>query len=1582
MKKRLWSILLVVAMCLTMLPAPVPALAEETQGTCGEGVTWYYDDSTATLTISGSGAMVLPEDGDWLPFQDDIRAIVVAEGITSICERAFGSCPMVETVQIASTVTTIGAAAFADLPNLTTVAFDAGSQLESIETDAFNGCVSLTDLTIPASVTMVGTAAFADCANLQTVTFAGSVGTIASLAFADCGELQVIVQGDTPPVMDSNSFANTTVTIHSPENWETAANGNEKDNSTGAKTGSEPQEAWTYDADTKTLTIHSDEAMRDYNKAWKLPPWYYDHREDLTTVILDAAVTRIGNYAFYDCQAITSIKIQGNIGYIGESAFQYCDKLKSIAGIEQVTSIGKRAFYCCARLESFTIPDGVTEIAAETFVYCAELKSITIPSTVEKIGNRAFQGCAWPKIIFEGNAPEIADDCFSEFSYGGTHKVTADVYYPKDKNWTEENRQNYGGQLTWFANPRTVTFDGNADGAANIPKAQTLGPGENTATEPAPPTRTGYEFGGWYTDATCAAGQEYDFEQLVQEDLKLYAKWEQKSHRITFHYNDGSTTDAVQDVTEGEKATVPELSTRTGYEFGGWYTDAACTAGQEYDFERPVKGDLELYAKWTVNTYQVMLHTNGGTIAKDETVTSYTYGQVTGLPTDVSREGYTFGGWYENSDYSGNEVTAIGETETGDKEYHAKWTVNIYLVTLNTNGGTIAEAENVTSYTYGAGATLPQTVSREGYTFGGWYESSACDGSPVTAISVTDIGDKTYYAKWTPNTYTATFLYNENGAAYQTMTVPYNGFTPPVDPTKEGYTFLGWYSRTDTGEYEYNFAWAVEADLTLYAKWGPYYFDADTGTLTISEDMEGLRNRDQQPWAAYREQITRVVIKEGVKKIGGQLFGGCSSLTEVTIPNSVTEIGYSAFADCTSLKTIGLPKNLTIIGTAAFGGCTALTSMELPESVTEIQERAFSECDSLTSIEIPEKVTEIQDGTFEYCYNLTSVTIPSSVTAIRESAFSRCDSLKTIDIPNSVTMIGSCAFMESGLECIVLPDSVEVIGADAFEECESLTDVTLPKNLTKIPESMFAKCSSLKTIVIPDGVRGIGWYAFGKSGLESITIPASVKDIASSAFASCRSLQAVVFEGGAPDFDDDDCFKNVTATVYYPKDAQTVPWTEQNMLQYGGQLTWRVNALTIIFHTGNGSTPAPQTTAYGGSAAKPDADPEKTGYLFGGWYRDEACTAAFDFETTKITDDTSIYAKWIALAYTVHFDSQGGNAVDDQTVGYGSTVSKPADPTRTGYDFKGWYMDAACKDAYDFDTLVTGDLTLYAKWVRRSASSSSSGTASTYSPAITKPDNGDVTISPASPKQGDTVIITPKMDDGYGVGTVTVTDSKGKAITVRDNGDGTYSFIQPRGKVTIAVTYQEIGCLKDSACPLSKFADVSINAWYHDGVHYVLEEGLMGGRSDNQFAPNATITRAELAQILYNKAGRPEVTDWSAFSDVPETAWYASAVAWAQQNKVVNGIGNNKFAPNQAITREQIAVMLYNDAGRPEVSGTITGFADVASVSDWAKPAVLWATQNKIIGGALRADGKLLLNPTDGATRAETANMLKRYYSK
>lgn len=267
----------------------------------------------------------------------------------------------------------------------------------------------------------------------------------------------------------------------------------------------------------------------------------------------------------------------------------------------------------------------------------------------------------------------------------------------------------------------------------------------------------------------------------------------------------------------------------------------------------------------------------------------------------------------------------------------------------------------------------------------------------------------------------------------------------------------------------------------------------------------------------------------------------------------------------------------------------------------------------------------------------------------------------------------------------------------------------------------------------------------------------------------------------------------------------------------------------------------------------------------------------------------------------------------------------------------------------------------------------------TYPPVKTESENGSFAVSPDRPFSGQTVTVTPKPDEGYAVDKVTVTDADGKPVEVTKNVNGTYSFTQPSGRVTITVTFKVLtalsDCPRDASCPMYGYTDLDMGAWYHDGVHYCLDEGLMDGVGSGIFAPNATTSRAMIVTILWRLQGSPEVEAAETFTDVAPDAWYAKATAWAVAEGVADGYGEGLFGPNDAITREQLAAMLWRYAARPESEGGLSAFADGAEVSVWAQQAMSWAVSLGLING-VDSDR---LDPKGQATRAQTATILMRF---
>lgn len=267
----------------------------------------------------------------------------------------------------------------------------------------------------------------------------------------------------------------------------------------------------------------------------------------------------------------------------------------------------------------------------------------------------------------------------------------------------------------------------------------------------------------------------------------------------------------------------------------------------------------------------------------------------------------------------------------------------------------------------------------------------------------------------------------------------------------------------------------------------------------------------------------------------------------------------------------------------------------------------------------------------------------------------------------------------------------------------------------------------------------------------------------------------------------------------------------------------------------------------------------------------------------------------------------------------------------------------------------------------------------TYPPSIVQPEHGSVTISPKNPGKGDQVTITPTPDDGYAVDTVIVTGPDGKEVAVTPNDDRTYTFVQPSGKVTITVTFRQLAsvsdCPRDESCPMAPFTDADRNAWYHDGVHYCVEHGLMMGTSQTTFAPNTVTTRGMIVTILWRLEGSPIVGASLDYDDVKAEDWYGEAVRWADSVGVVTGYGNGKFGPNDTITREQMAAMLWRYAGSPRVDGSLSSFTDGAQTSSWAQPAMIWAVEQGLITGV----GNDRLEPRGQATRAQAATILMQF---
>ena len=302
----------------------------------------------------------------------------------------------------------------------------------------------------------------------------------------------------------------------------------------------------------------------------------------------------------------------------------------------------------------------------------------------------------------------------------------------------------------------------------------------------------------------------------------------------------------------------------------------------------------------------------------------------------------------------------------------------------------------------------------------------------------------------------------------------------------------------------------------------------ENGVLTIS----GSGDVTSSPWSNYAGDIKSVVIEKGIKSLPENAFYASQyssnqyeELSSVSMANTVTTIGDEAFKRCSKLKNVKLSSNLTDLGAGTFIGCTSLESISVPDKVKEIGNDSlgavFSGCTSLTKISLG-KINEIGHNTFANCVSLETVTIPATVTEIDWAAFEGCTSLSNV------------IFKEGG-------------------------------NWLTIKSDAFARCTSLKTLNLPDHIYDIyGTTGFvqggafnGCSNLNKIVIGSGLKTIGVSTFYGCESLKEIYFCGDAPEFgnsNSDEVFKTVTATAYYQKKNST--WKASSLAGHGGNLTW------------------------------------------------------------------------------------------------------------------------------------------------------------------------------------------------------------------------------------------------------------------------------------------------------------------------------------------------------------------------------------------------------------------------------------------
>lgn len=744
--------------------------------------------------------------------------------------------------------------------------------------------------------------------------------------------------------------------------------------------------------------------------------------------------------------------------------------------------------------------------------------------------------------------------------------------------------------------------------------------------------------------------------------------------------------------------------------------------------------------------------------------------------------------------------------------------------------------------------------------------------------------------------------YNDDDGSFITV-------SPGSDAEESKHNFI---IRLDLTNWDWNTKTGATFTVTVAAATNTFSFDLTTGTIT-----------------KYNGTDTVVVIPSKINgvtvtTIGTDAFLGLN-ITSVTIPASVTEIGSNAFAGCTNLTSVNYEgdwSNLTIqSGNPAVQDAANAPLFDfefIPPDNTAVIVTNYKYNGAAADVTIPSRyqgkpVTTIGHAAF-FNSAVTSVTIPDSVTSISDEAFVNCPKLTNISIPNSVTYIGFSAFSScTSLKSITLPSSLSFISGALFLGCSQLTTIHIPVSVTSIGNNAFADCPSLMTVTYPGSKTQWDDITKGRNSdvLENHLICAML-EATFTADGESISTQTIdrggkFTEPAAPSKENHTFAGWYNGDEKFDFDADTT--NAPNVLELVAK--WEKSKYTVKFVSDHGSF-KDQTIEHG----KPiDTDkltiPEVEGYTFDGWYTDATRTKEFDF-STPITSNTTVYAKWTANDYEVSFVTEHGKAPASQNVPYNGTADDPGKLTEEGYTFDGWYADEAHKTKFDFSTPITGDTKVYAKW-EKDAPVLPDTYALNVSGAFVYVNGVDVT-APAGdtslPLEKDAsvrLVADPdRMPSGMVFDRWTILNGALNADDAEKFETGRtleeFAFTMPAEPLSIEATprMQE----EEGSDTVSVIAGVTLGtaatalvAWqaYDLGMSLYQEHWLPA----DFVMPK---TRAELALLLWNTAGRPAPAAQPAFADIPDPDT-AQAAQWAVETGLMTPKSADLFKPEKSVTR-------------------------------------------------------------------------------
>ena len=823
--------------------------------------------------------------------------------------------------------------------------------------------------------------------------------------------------------------------------------------------------------------------------------------------------------------------------------------------------------------------------------------------------------------------------------------------------------------------------------------------------------------------------------------------------------------------------------------------------------------------------------------------------------------------------------------------------------------------------------------------------------------------------------------------------------------------------------------WMGNVEVTEYNDKGQKL--GTTVVENLGEDylvLAYIAGATDEEWNGRTEHYT------GVTNVGNRAFANCQYLTCMFLNDDITTIGEYAFYTDEYLSAINMPRDLELIDKYAFYGCDTLTFVRAGacSRLRRIEDHAFYSCTTLAELRLPNGLTYIGPWAFAWDRILgqedTTLGLPSSLQTIGTGAFAFVNHHKNLNIPANVTSIGDYAFMcdyymnnltfspgdkpltigvaaffgDNHMKTVDLSNRVAQIGKCAFAGCEMLEEAYFGDRIDTIQDRAFTSLDNAMKILVEGVLNGI----LRPDDTDQNADQAGDISTAFNMIAKITKLKRAVFKNdpaksiyGAADSNrsfPDDC------VVYYPQGSHT--WAAElkddgtwqgykTGLWHGDHIAQFADTVVAPTCTEQGYThhvctvkdcpydPVDDTfvSATDHTWVKTQTNPPTCTAQGTAFYKCSACGATRTEKIAALGHDLSRCdlvpdATCTQPGRAVGTCARCGVKIDEVIPAKGHDYSyKSASSTEPTCTESGRYKGTCPVCGKDYNDTIPALGHDWGEWV------------TTIEPTYTTVGYRYHLCARCNTREGEDIpkLHTHTWDAGVVTQKPTATEPGVKTFTCTICGETKTEPIPATGVPDV--------CPGGPTCPGYAFRDMPVPTdWAHEGLDYCIYHGYIAGTSASTVSPNGVCTRAQLVSILYRVQGEPttvkgyELSKLRApFDDVPRGQWYTDAIWWAKLMGVVSGTSATTFDPEGEITREQLAVILYNYTkqfapGSLTATGSLAGFPDAASVSSWARTEMAWAVGNGLISGT-GSGSVAYLTPQGSATRAQVAAILMRF---